>query len=417
MAKSLVCNDCGKILTSITEAQNHSEVTGHVNFEESTSEVKVLVCTECGKPCRSQADRDLHTKFTGHASYEEKETAEINTEAAAKQLADASKDGDDEHMAEATPSEPEELVPPTVNETLMKELEEMGFPLNRATRALHFSRNENLEAAVNWIVENEGTPDIDTPLLVPKPRDTGPPLSAAEARKKAEELVRKAKERREKEEREQALLREKERIRAGKELLEAKRKEEDGALRRMVELRQREKEEEAKAREKIRRRLEEDRKERRRKLGLPEELTEEEKAREAERQAKEVEAEKAKHLPVVTKPITVLEKVRIALVTMKKSCEGQDAGWQTGATTLGKYLTNIINKPDEDKFRTINLSNAAFQQRVAAISGGLEFLMLCGFKESAGMLKLATEDCNMELLRGANGEVEKALSNPFFGVL
>jgi hypothetical protein len=38
------------------------------------------------------------------------------------------------------------------------------------------------------------------------------------------------------------------RIRAGKELLEAKRKEEDGAMRRLVEERKREKEEEARAR-------------------------------------------------------------------------------------------------------------------------------------------------------------------------
>lgn len=38
------------------------------------------------------------------------------------------------------------------------------------------------------------------------------------------------------------------RIRAGKEMLEAKRKEEDGAMRRLVEERKREKEEEARAR-------------------------------------------------------------------------------------------------------------------------------------------------------------------------
>lgn len=38
------------------------------------------------------------------------------------------------------------------------------------------------------------------------------------------------------------------RIRAGKELLEAKRKEEEGAMRRLVEERKREKEEEARAR-------------------------------------------------------------------------------------------------------------------------------------------------------------------------
>lgn len=35
--------------------------------------------------------------------------------------------------------------------------------------------------------------------------------------------------------------------------------------------------------------------------------------------------------------------------------------------------------------RNIKTSNAAFQQRVAAAAGGIEFLELCGFKVSAGV--------------------------------
>jgi len=55
-----------------------------------------------------------------------------------------------------------------------------------------------------------------------------------------------------KEEAELERLREKERIRSGKELLEAKRKEDDLKLKRNLELRRIEKEEEARARNKIR---------------------------------------------------------------------------------------------------------------------------------------------------------------------
>jgi len=55
-----------------------------------------------------------------------------------------------------------------------------------------------------------------------------------------------------KEEAELERLREKERIRSGKELLEAKRKEDDLKLKRNLELRRMEKEEEARARDKIR---------------------------------------------------------------------------------------------------------------------------------------------------------------------
>ena len=55
-----------------------------------------------------------------------------------------------------------------------------------------------------------------------------------------------------KEEAELERLREKERIRSGKELLEAKRKEDDLKLKRNLELRRIEKEEEQRARDKIR---------------------------------------------------------------------------------------------------------------------------------------------------------------------
>lgn len=55
-----------------------------------------------------------------------------------------------------------------------------------------------------------------------------------------------------KEEAELEKLREKERIRSGKELLEAKRKEDDLKLKRNLELRRIEKEEEQRARDKIR---------------------------------------------------------------------------------------------------------------------------------------------------------------------
>ena len=67
----------------------------------------------------------------------------------------------------------------------------------------------------------------------------------------------------------------------------------------------------------------EDRAERRRKLGLPVEVSPEEEA--AER-AKQVEKEAAKRKgPVPAKPVTHVEKMREALVNMKKEAAGDDA--------------------------------------------------------------------------------------------
>lgn len=150
-----------------------------------------------------------------------------------------------------------------------------------------------------------------------------------------------------KEEAELEKLREKERIRSGKELLEAKRKEDDLKLKRNLELRRIEKEEEQRARDRIRVKLgmlyrqpmmvicrahttgrlsmavvcctqyelamvsalvcdcaDEDRRARRRKLGLPEELTEDEKAQEAATAAKKAEAAKKKNSFVTVKPVS-----------------------------------------------------------------------------------------------------------------
>uniref|UniRef100_A0A0D3C7M4 Rab-GAP TBC domain-containing protein n=1 Tax=Brassica oleracea var. oleracea TaxID=109376 RepID=A0A0D3C7M4_BRAOL len=45
--------------------------------------------------------------------------------------------------------------------TTKSEVEAMGFPKARATRALHYSGNASLEAAVNWMVEHENDPDVD----------------------------------------------------------------------------------------------------------------------------------------------------------------------------------------------------------------------------------------------------------------
>ncbi|VDM26811.1 unnamed protein product [Toxocara canis] len=49
--------------------------------------------------------------------------------------------------------------------------------------------------------------------------------------------------------------------------------------------------------------------------------------------------------------------------------------------TLQKYIQNIIENPDQPKFRRIRLANKAFQERVLAAKGGREFLEACGFEE------------------------------------
>ncbi|KXZ44062.1 hypothetical protein GPECTOR_74g676 [Gonium pectorale] len=451
MAKSLKCGVCGTLLRNVKEAQDHGEITGHASFEETTEVIKIMKCTTCGKPCRTDAERDMHKRFTGHSEFVEQTDAEVlNTEAQMKEAQDAmDEDADIVRAAMGKPPKAKpaaegasgeaggsgEMVPAEVPEALLKEMEEMGFGRNRSIRAIWFSKAvTSVEAAVNWLLENDSDPSLDEPLLVSKSQNESAaegadaagsrePVDPVEARRKAEELVRKAREKREKEERELEKQRELERIRAGKEMQKLREKEEEMALKRVAEQRKREKEEEARAREELRRRLEEDRKERRRKLGLPEELTEEEKAREAEKRKKAEEEEASKKAFNYVKPISALSKMRSQLVDLKKAHAAGAAGgsgeeaFKTACATMLRYLANIVSNPAEEKFRTIRLANAAFQQRVASLPGAVDFLVTCGFEKTEEALVMGPERVNAELLNGAGGALNEALTNPFFGAL
>ncbi|KAA0033311.1 chromatin assembly factor 1 subunit A [Cucumis melo var. makuwa] len=323
---SLQCGDCGALFKSVEEAQQHAELTSHSNFSESTEAVLNLVCTACGKPCRSKTESDLHTKRTGHTEFADK-----TLEAAKPISLEARKvDVEAEDGGDASASKSEEMVVPEVNKNILEELEAMGFPTARATRALFYSGNASLEAAVNWVVEHENDPEIDQMPLVPKDTKVEAPkpsLTPEQLKAKQQELRYRVTHR-------DIVL---ERIRIGKELLEAKRIEEENERKRILALRKAEKEEEKRAREKIRQKLEEDKAERRRRLGLPPEDPST-----AKPPAPVVE-EKKMSLPV--RPASKAEQMRECLRSLKSNhkkvyvrcgLEDQDRGvWKTYIISFG----------------------------------------------------------------------------------
>lgn len=75
--------------------------------------------------------------------------------------------------------------------------------------------------------------------------------------------------------------------------------------------------------------------------------------------------------------------------------------------------------PNEEKYRKIRLSNAAFQTRVGSVEGSLRFLELLGFEKDGGaeFLVMPRDKVNVEILNAAGGELNNALTNPFFGAL
>ncbi|GMN63916.1 hypothetical protein TIFTF001_032980 [Ficus carica] len=338
------------------------------------------------------------------------------------------------------------MVVPEVDKKLLEELESMGFPTARATRALHYSGelitgymrssrfkvesslgaihnlsgcnerigNASLEAAINWVVEHENDSDIDQMPMVPantKVEAPKPSLTPEQLKEKQQELRERARKKKEEEEKRTEREKEKERIRVGKELLEAKRIEEENDRKRIMALRKAEKEEEKRAREKIRQKLEEDKAERRRRLGLPPEEPS------APKPAVPAVEEKKSMLPV--RPATKVEQMRECLRSLKQNHKDDDARVKKAFQTLLTYIGNVAKNPDEEKFRKIRLTNPSFQERVGALKGGIEFLELCGFEKIEGgeFLFLPREKVEIAVLHSAGSELDSAIKNPFFGVL
>ncbi|PON70830.1 PUG domain containing protein, partial [Parasponia andersonii] len=283
------------------------------------------------------------------------------------------------------------------------------------TRSNGISGNTSIEDAVNWIVEHENDPDIDQMPLVTVDIDIDSiePLHVTEEMKrKAQELRDRACKKVEEEEKRMGREREKERIRSGKELIEAKRILEENERKHYLALRQSEKEEEKRAREKIRWKLEQDKLERRgTKLQMP--------LKNPAPLKLSIPVVQEKQNSKLVKPVTKAELMRECLRSLKRNHMDNDARVRRAFQTLLIYVGNVARNPHEEKFRRIRLSNHLFQERVGSLKGGVEFLELCGFErtEEGEFLYLPREKVNMAVLNSTGSELKSAITNPFFGVL
>lgn len=53
--------------------------------------------------------------------------------------------------------------------------------------------------------------------------------------------------------------------------------------------------------------------------------------------------------------------------------------FQTAISTLDKILSNVIENPMEEKYRSLKVQNAAFQRRLGGLPGGNAAILACGF--------------------------------------
>ncbi|GBN87747.1 Ubiquitin carboxyl-terminal hydrolase 5, partial [Araneus ventricosus] len=69
----------------------------------------------------------------------------------------------EEELPESTSTEKEF----EYNEALLYQLCDMGFPLDACKKALYFTQNEGIDAAMNWVMEHMNDPDFRDPFHLP----------------------------------------------------------------------------------------------------------------------------------------------------------------------------------------------------------------------------------------------------------
>lgn len=302
----------------------------------------------------------------------------------------------------------------SIDSELLANLQDMGFSEVRSQKALIATNSSSLEAAVTWIGDHQEDPDIDEPLKVqPTLRK---PLTEEEKQQKLAELEAKMVARRaEREEREkkEKVERELRRRKEGKEMHKAREEYEEIQRKREAEKRKKEKEDAKRERARLKALLEQDKRERQANGGkLTGVSTLEEEEAIEKQMAEAASASKSKSKTAkASKAISDLpprEQIDSCIETLKQYRVANDG--LTALKTLNVYVKNLLTKPEEEKFRHINVENAAFKKRVGSLRGGIGFLKALGFVRTENMLDLDTSARDEALLTYAQEKLRAALA-------
>lgn len=76
-----------------------------------------------------------------------------------------------------TPDEPKA---PMLDESVIIQLVEMGFPMDACRKAVYYTGNSGAEAAMNWVMSHMDDPDFANPLILPGSSGPGSTSAAAD---------------------------------------------------------------------------------------------------------------------------------------------------------------------------------------------------------------------------------------------
>ena len=253
-----------------------------------------------------------------------------------------------------------------------QQLQEMGFSKNVSEKACLFTQS-NIERAVEWISEHQNDPDFEEPAQIEVSMDDKPKvqMSKEEAAIKAKELQQKM--RKMHEEKQKELDREHERLRIqnAKEMAKAREAEKERQARIFVEQKKRREKEDAEHRRQVLEQLERDKAERMGKKYVPPEQKQKVYTKEENIQYL------IKSIKTVYNPFRAGDTMKICFKTMRI------------------MLNNIIKNPNEEKFKTIKLSNPNVHERMGKISIALKILEELGFVKNEELMTITNVDTDL----------------------
>ena len=94
---------------------------------------------------------------------------------------------------------------------------------------------------------------------------------------------------------------------------------------------------------------------------------------------------------------TPSEKIAAALKTIKTLYPNyRNPGVaRTTLSTLKIYCGNILSNPHDNKYKSIKIENKAFSDRIAKVTGGVNFLLAVGFLEQNGFYVYSSDNLSV----------------------